>query len=302
MVPTLNIITMAVMALASVALLVVAWIIIWRRTRASFINTLIGMAVFLVCYVIALATSVLGGMLISSPVILTLVLSLRAGLVEEFGRFVAFKWLLKKRKALGDGLMYGLGHGGMEVLLVYTLTMVSNMAFSIMVNTGGLTALLTAAPAQADALNAAVQTLVTASPGLLSVGLVERVIALVLQISLSVIVFCAVRQRKWLYLVLAMALHAVADGVTALYQGGVVGTWAIEGIIGVVAVCVALIAWRIARTYRPPVEGPTGNPPVSPQGTAGNPPVQPQGPSGNPPVQPQGPAGPLPPPPTKPSV
>ena len=254
MVPTTIIVALIVLSVVSVLMLVIAWFIVWRRTKAGFVNALIGMAVFTVCYIIAIATSILASAFISNLVVLTLVLSLRAGLVEEFGRFVAFKWLLKKRKTIGDGLMYGVGHGGMEVLLVFSLAVVSSLALALMANSGNLDVMIALAPDQAGALNASVTDLAQSNPLLLSAGLVERIVAMSLHIALSVIVFCAVRQRKWMYLVLAMALHALTDASTALYVSGIVGTWAIEGIIAAITAGVVVIAWRIARSYKPAPE------------------------------------------------
>lgn len=257
MVPTATIITLALLLVVSVLLPVVGILIVRRRTKVSIVSFFVGMAVFTVCFIIAIATSVLASSFIASPVILTLVLSLRAGLVEEFGRFTAFKWLLKRRTALGDGLMYGVGHGGMEVLLVFSLSMFSSLVLVLMYNFGALDALAASLPSdQFGALQQSIDQLAKTSPLLLSAGLVERLSALCVHIALSVIVFCAVRQKKWGYFVLAIALHTATDASTALYIAGYVGTWGIEAIVAGIAVCLALIAWRIARSYRPPQEVP----------------------------------------------
>ena len=252
MMPTANIVTMVIVAAVSFVLPVIGCIIVWRRTRASVVNALIGMVVFFVCYVIAVTTSLLGSMVIASPIVLTLVLSLRAGLVEEFGRFVAFKWMLKRRRDIGDALMYGVGHGGIEVWLVFTLSMVGSLALAFMYSSGAMDLLLASDPEQAAAIGATMSALAQASPLDLSAGLFERVVAMLLHIALSVIVFCAVRQKKWLYLLLAIVLHALVDSSTALYVTGLVNTWMIELILALATAFVALIAWRIARGYRQP--------------------------------------------------
>ena len=254
MIPTINTITIVALLIASVLLPVAGWFIVWRKTRARIADLLVGMGVFFVCYVIAIATSLLGQMLIASPIILVLVLALRAGLVEEFGRFIAFKFFLKRSKTIGNGLMYGVGHGGMEVLLVYTLAMVSNLVFIVMVNTGSMDMLAALAPDQTEALDAAVVALRDTSPLMLSVGLVERVAAMILHISLSVIVFCAVRQKKWLYLVLAIVLHTLADSSIVLYITGTLNLWGLEAIIMAMSLVTAIIAWLIARGYKLPVD------------------------------------------------
>lgn len=250
MVPLINILTLVAMLVLSVLLPVSVWFIVWRRTKASPVNLLVGMAVFFVCFVIAVATSLLGSMLIASPLILTLVLALRAGLVEEFGRFVAFKWLLKRQKNISDGIMYGIGHGGMEVLLVYSLAIVSNLVLVFMASTGALEPLYAEVPEQAAAISGAIDAIAQSSPLTLSIGLFERVSALTLHISLSVIVFCAVRQKRWALFVLAIAMHALSDSTIALLVTGVVNIPVLEVIIFGVSLLTVFLAWLTARAYR----------------------------------------------------
>jgi uncharacterized membrane protein YhfC len=249
MIPPANIIAILVVLLASIALPLVACLVVRKITKASFMSLLVGMAVFFVCYIIAVATQVLFSLVIGSQIVLILVLALRAGVVEEFARFLAFKVFLRKQQAPGDAVMYGVGHGGMEVLLVLTLSMVSNLLFVFMANAGMLDLLIASAPDQADALNAAVGTLANANPLLFGMGLFERVSAMILQISFSVIVFCAVRQRKPLHLVLAILLHTLVDSGGLLLINGWVGIELYELIIFAVAVLYALIAWMFARRY-----------------------------------------------------
>ncbi len=78
---------------------------------------------------------------------------LAAGVFEETGRFVAMKWLLRGRasKAL-TGIAYGLGHGGIEMLLLFGVSMLSNMVISIMMNGGHLDLLLAGVPDDAKGL------------------------------------------------------------------------------------------------------------------------------------------------------
>jgi uncharacterized membrane protein YhfC len=249
MVPLANIITVVTVILLSVALPLAACLVVRKATRAGFVNLLVGMAVFFVCYLIALATQILFSLFIGSQTLLVLVLSLRAGLVEEFGRFVAFKFFLRKKRALGDAVMYGVGHGGIEVLLVYTLAMASSLSLMLMANTGALDALVASAPEQAAVLRDTVDTLAESSPLFLSLGLFERVSAMILHISLSVVVFCAVRQRKALYLVLAILLHTLTNSLILLLVNGWVGTELLELLLFAAAAACALIAWRLAHRY-----------------------------------------------------
>ena len=45
--------------------------------------------------------------------------ALTAGLFEELGRYVGYRWLMKReQKTWAKGVMYGLGHGGIESMLL----------------------------------------------------------------------------------------------------------------------------------------------------------------------------------------
>jgi len=60
-----------------------------------------------------------------------------AGLFEETGRFLAFSFALKKYRSKNvNALMYGAGHGGLEAMVIVGLTMINNIAWSSMINSG----------------------------------------------------------------------------------------------------------------------------------------------------------------------
>lgn len=62
---------------------------------------------------------------------------LMAGLFEEFGRFAAFHTVLKKQRDKDyNALMYGAGHGGIEVMIVMLPTMITYLVYVILINTG----------------------------------------------------------------------------------------------------------------------------------------------------------------------
>jgi uncharacterized membrane protein YhfC len=61
---------------------------------------------------------------------------------------------------------------------------------------------------------------------------IERFIAIFLHISLSVLVFKAVKDRKWLFYPLAILIHAAIDWVAVLQGTGAIGflsnKWLVE--------------------------------------------------------------------------
>ena len=70
-----------------------------------------------------------------------------------------------------------------------------------------------------------------AAPHLFALGLVERIVAMVLHIALSVLVWKAVKEGKKLYLAIAVLLHFAVDASAVLVTGITDNVYAIEGFI-----------------------------------------------------------------------
>ena len=178
---------------------------------------------------------------------------LAAGVFEETGRFLAMKFLMKKEPSTGlPAVAYGAGHGGMEMLLIFGITMISNIAISVMINAGKADILLAAAPAEAqEQMQAQFAQLQALTGGTLILGLWERISAIILQLSLSVIVWTAVRKGgKWIWLFpAAILLHAWVDGCAVVISKSA-SMVATEIVISALAIAVGAIAWLLAKKMR----------------------------------------------------
>ena len=114
--------------------------------------------------------------------------------------------------------MYGAGHGGIEAALLAGSMMLNNLLVSMALNQDGLAgveALMGTGPLS-DAQIAALLPLVTAPAGMYLWSGFERVVAIAIHLSLSVLVYAAVGNRSWKGLVLAIALHAGVDASSIL--------------------------------------------------------------------------------------
>lgn len=163
----------------------------------------------------------------------TLIGCLLAGVFEEVGRYLAFRFLLKRYTNRRDAVTYGIGHGGIEAILVLGLTAINNIAIAQLVNSGSFETITNGLTGvQLDQVQAQIAAVASFGAANLLLGLAERAIAMTLHISLSVVVFRAVRQRKAGYLGLAVALHALFDVPAALFQCGVLhSTWLVEALL-----------------------------------------------------------------------
>ena len=141
--------------------------------------------------------------------------------------------LLKRYTNRRDAVTYGIGHGGIEAILVLGLTAINNIAIAQLVNSGSIETITNGLTgAQLDQVQAQIAAVASFGAANLLLGLAERAIAMTLHISLSVVVFRAVRQRKAGYLGLAVALHALFDVPAALFQCGVLhSTWLVEALL-----------------------------------------------------------------------
>ncbi len=231
------------------------WMIKKYKVRLSTI--LIGAATFIVFALVLEALVhkiVLGGTLGATIQGKTLYYALygglMAGLFEETGRFLSMKFLMKKEPStVLPGLAYGAGHGGVEMLIVFGVSMISNLVMSVMINAGQLETIVSQTPAEAqEQVRAAAAKLAELRAGGLLLGLWERISALILHFSLSVLVWAAVRKGgKWLWLFpAAILLHAGVDAQAVILSKSA-SMPALEAIIFAESIAIAGIAYMVGR-------------------------------------------------------
>ena len=265
MVAVSTIVMMGVCAVIGIVVpfLLAFWLV--KKYNVNPVTILVGAGVFIVfalglesvMHQIVLKGSA-GATIIGNTWLYALYGGLAAGVFEETGRFVAMKWLLRKRsgKAL-TGIAYGFGHGGIEMLMIFGVTMVSNVVIAIMMNGGHQDLLLAGVPeeskAQALAQFAQIGSLTT---GALLIGFWERISAFILQVALSLIVWKAVRGGgRWVLLFpLAILIHALVDFIAVILSKSA-GMVPLELIVTALALATAAAAawllWRHRRENAP---------------------------------------------------
>ncbi|HLH62723.1 MAG TPA: YhfC family glutamic-type intramembrane protease [Ktedonobacteraceae bacterium] len=197
-----------------------------RRLKVSWKYFAFGLLIFLIFQVLTRvpAVTILGRVLApklnSSTAFLytwLAILALSAGLFEEIGRYLGYRWFMgKEEKTWSKAVMYGLGHGGLESMLL-----VGGLSWLTLVNVVVLSSInLNSLPAATHAQVVQQINAINAEPvwlPLLSAW--ERLWAIPVQVALSVIVLQVFRRESILWLVLAILAHAVFDFITvALVQ------------------------------------------------------------------------------------
>jgi uncharacterized membrane protein YhfC len=263
MVPTLSILNMVIAAAIAIGLPVALFLMWKKRYDLKLIPLLVGAGMFVafalvlepLLHQVILKPSADGDIALmrDAPLLFVLYAALAAGIFEETARLIAFTFLKRRYEGIGTGLSYGIGHGGIEAILLAGLVMINNIVLSIMINTG-----FAAALGDLPQVTAAIDNLINTDAHLFLIGGLERIAALAIQISLSVLMWIAVNNRKlWLYPV-AIALHALIDVPAALAQAGILkSTLLIETIVFALAAATVIVAVRVYRKQKsnePPTE------------------------------------------------
>ena len=257
MVPASSMILMAFNAVLGIAVpIALAWYLV-RKHHARLSTILIGAGTFIVFALVL--ESILHQLVLKGPngkaimantLLYAMYGGLAAGLFEETGRFLSMKFLMKKEPTAPlPGVAYGVGHGGVEMLIIFGITMISNLVVSFLINSGMSGVLFAKVPEESAAqLQAQLDALQALSAGTLLMGLWERFSALILHLGLSMLVWAAVRKGgKWLWLFpAAIALHALVDAGAVMLSKSV-GTLPLELIVTAQAVAVGAIGYMVAK-------------------------------------------------------
>lgn len=198
---------------------------IWRRYRVGWRFFLYGALVFLVTQMLIRIPLVQGAQYLlreqlqGSEIFVYAwlgVLALTAGIFEEGGRWLGYRFLIKKDFTWEKGLMYGAGHGGLESMLL-----VGGLALLGLINVIALGTTdfsqMNLPPDQLAQIEMARQQIAALEWWMPLLGAYERFVTIFFQIAMSILVLQVfVRgSLKWLWL--AIAVHALVDfGVVVL--------------------------------------------------------------------------------------
>lgn len=144
---------------------------------------------------------------------------LAAGTFEEVGRYIVMRLCMKKTLDKKEAIMFGIGHGGCESILLVGLTCVSNIVISILLNIGqGNLLLKSVTPDMYEAFLTQLSPLWESQSFLFFWTGFERIGAIIFHICASYLVYRAVRDKKIGLLLLAVIIHALMDGIMVVLQ------------------------------------------------------------------------------------
>ena len=176
--------------------------------------------------------------------------TIMAGVFEEYGRHIVLKHILKKNRTRENAVLYGIGHGGIEILATLLPVMITYLAVAVLFSHGDMENALSSLKITEKTAAAAlpsVQTAATFDYGVMALNVIERLLAMFVHIGLTVIVYYGVVNSKKIYLPMAIVLHMLADTFPALYQRSVLPLWAVEAWGAFWAGAIVFIAGKLYR-------------------------------------------------------
>lgn len=122
---------------------------------------------------------------VTNPVLYALFLGVTAGFAEEFGRYIIMKLFMKKNHNFESAVAFGIGHGGIEAILLVGI----NGLVSLFISVAGISA------------------------GYVLASGVERIFAMIIHIACSILVMKGIILKKIRWLLLAFFAHSMVDTV-----------------------------------------------------------------------------------------
>ena len=176
-----------------------------------------------------------------------------AGVFEECGRHIILKHIMKKDRTCENAVLYGIGHGGIEIIAVILPLMITYFVIAVLFSQGDVEGALKALNITEETAAAALPSVQAAAAfdhGMMAMNVIERVLAMLLHIGLTVIVYYGVISAKKGYLPLAILLHMLMDTFPALYQRGAVPLWTVEVWAAVWTVVTVSIAGKLYKRMK----------------------------------------------------
>ena len=176
--------------------------------------------------------------------------TIMAGVFEECGRHIVLKYIMKKNRTRENAVLYGIGHGGIEILAILLPSMITYLVIAVLFSSGDVEHALSSLKITEETAAAALPSIQAAAAfdyAMMAMNVMERLLAMLLHIGLTVIVYYGVINAKKGCLPAAILLHMLMDTFAALYQRGAVPLWSVEVWA---ALWTAVIGFIAARLYR----------------------------------------------------
>lgn len=216
-----------VMAISFEILFPIILSIIWTlKFKGKFIHISTGLAGFFISVTILESLFLYIIRLLNIKILYYIIGGMSPGIFEETARYICLLLIFKNDKQKKISVSYGIGHGGLESMLIGVNLLTTLILKDELIRRGTLKNSIGFYEYLMSAL--------------------ERFFAVIYHIASSVLVFKAVSEKKIILYIVAIIIHDLVDIFPLLYQLGVIDSLIIiELIFAVSSSCFAFFAYKL---------------------------------------------------------
>ncbi|MBQ6995396.1 MAG: YhfC family intramembrane metalloprotease [Lachnospiraceae bacterium] len=232
MVSTSTLITVIITFLITSILPLVVWVIygLKNKGKGAFTAWLLGATGFFIMQVIIRVpilnmlslTAGFQSFVAKHYVLYCLVVAFTAGLFELIGRYVVAK-IMAKNLTYERSFAAGLGHGGIEAMIIIGMTYLNNLLYIGMINSGtfdGIVEQTAALGVDTTSLVAVKDALINTNSAVFLLAGYERILTMILHVALSLMVCYFVSKKQDLKgILICLACHWMVDFIAPLVNG-----------------------------------------------------------------------------------
>lgn len=263
-------------------LLPILWVVVWKhhcKKEVSLAPFLFGAAGFLVSarileqglhMICILGNNPVSRFINGNTAAYVIYGALAAGIFEECGRYIIIRFIMKKNKTKENMVMYGIGHGGIEVWAITLIPVLNLLIIALMIQSQGMevTLKVLGIPQEVPDLLAfpmlsTVTSMIASAAGYNAAAgalcVFERIVCMFIHVSLTVLVAYGINKNEMKYLFLAILAHAIVDTLPALSQRSSGSMWILITELWICVCAVGLTIWA-RRLYKQWMEQPPCSP------------------------------------------
>lgn len=234
------IIALILTGIAIIALPIIITLIFRCKTKYSLFPLLMGVFTFIIFvkvleqiphYFFIIQKNVISEAINNSTFLYVIYGISMAGIFEEIGRYIAFRFFLKNYKNPLTSISFGIGHGGIENIIVAGVGYFELATIGKMVNDGTIEQLYEMSKGNESTIaqiKGIVSTVENFELYFCFLGIMERIAATIAHIIFSVFVYKGVIENSKRYVAFAIILHSFFDIAPALYQKNAISLLAAE--------------------------------------------------------------------------
>ena len=173
-------------------------------------------------------------------------LGFTAALFETVGRFLTMKFLMKDDRRFFAGFAHGIGHGGIEAILLVGINYIVYIYFAILINTNNFPAI----GLGSQSIVSITEVLIDNPSGIFLVAGFERVVTILLHICLSILTIFAIKKKDYKYLLIVLGIHTIVDFGAVVLMGSGVSVYLVELFVLIMLICTSFIVMNVYNEYK----------------------------------------------------